>query len=76
MEAFLKRNPSYYKDYYKKNLSKFHTRNKNRPSRRNYYHCIELGGIKYLFPTIKAMNIEKLNIKNIDMKQYKLVDSA
>ena len=73
MERFLQKHPNYYSTYYKKNILKFRERNKNRPSTKKIHHCIEIEGKKYLFPTLKSMKIHKVNVNEIDTKNYHLI---
>ena len=73
MERFLERHKGYYKDYYQKNIEKFRARNKARPSQKKIYHCIIINNVKYLFPSVKSMNIHKVNIDEIDLKTFEKI---
>lgn len=50
----------YFKEYYKKNKSKFYERNHNRASNRKYFYAITVGGKKYCFQKKKDIIVEKI----------------
>ena len=75
MENFKKKNPEYFKNYYKNNIEKFKKRNASRKSQRKIFYAIEIDGKKYCFESIKAMNIEKVNRDEMGEGTFYFVNS-
>ena len=73
MEQFKKKNPNYFKDYYRKNIDKFKQRNKDRPSTRSIFYKIEINGTTYYYDSIKSMNIKNVKKDEIAGKKCKYI---
>ena len=64
---------NYFKEYYKRNKSKFEQRNHNRPSNRKYFYVVEVGDKKYCFPNKKDINIQKVCIADMIKNEFVIV---
>ena len=63
---FKQRNPDYFKNYYVKNKAKFDERNKNRPSKRQFYFVLSVDDKNYCFKRKSDITITKTKIDDID----------
>ena len=66
---------NYFKEYYKRNKSKFQERNHNRPSNRKYFYAINVGGKKYCFPNKKDIIIEKICLQEMIKSDIIMINS-
>ena len=73
MNTDSKTKSEYFKKYYQKNKAKYKERNDKRPSLRQYFYTVEIDGVVYAFPSIKAMKISKQHKDAIESKQFKYV---